>query len=197
MSRRGFGSVYRPKYRDKNTGEWKASPTWWISDSFRGVRHRESSNSTNRTDALKLLRKRLSEMGRGCLVGPDSERLTFRDMIVMLRDDTRCRATNLWIEQNAQSGIWRTFSVCLALWTLPRIKSPATSSLGKRCRLPQQRSPTSWPSSSGCLGSLSEPISWTDARIFRILRFTTFGRPSLTNPSSARSLVSCLKTYSP
>ncbi len=87
MKARGFGRVYQPSYRDRKSQQLKKSPTWWIQCSFRGVKHRESSHSINRMDAVKLLRRRLEEMGRGRLVGPEAEKLTFQDLAQMLVDD--------------------------------------------------------------------------------------------------------------
>jgi len=74
---RGFGRVYQ------------RGRIWWLQYSYRGHVHRESSGCSNRTDAVKLLRRRLEEMGRGRLIGPDAERLTFEDLAVMLLDDYR------------------------------------------------------------------------------------------------------------
>lgn len=64
----GTGSVYR------------RGNVWWIDYGFRGDRYRESSGSQRKGDAVKLLRKRMEEMGRGRLVGPDEERVTFADL---------------------------------------------------------------------------------------------------------------------
>jgi integrase len=89
MNRRGFGSVYRPKYRDRKTGEWKESPNWWIAYSFRGEKYREPANSTKHIDAVNLLRRRMEEMGRGRLVGPAAERVSFDDLKQMLEWDYR------------------------------------------------------------------------------------------------------------
>lgn len=80
MRTRGLGRVYQPTYRDRKTGQKKASPTWWIDYSHRGQKYRESSNSTKRMDAVRLLRRRLEEIGRGRLVGPKEERVTFEDL---------------------------------------------------------------------------------------------------------------------
>lgn len=66
--RRGLGSL---QLRSK---------TWWIGYSFRGKRFRESSKSGERRDAVRLLRRRLAEISRGRLVGPDEERVTFADL---------------------------------------------------------------------------------------------------------------------
>lgn len=53
---------------------------WWVGYSFRGKAYRESSRSTRRSDAAKLLRSRLAEIGQGRLIGPDAERLTFEEI---------------------------------------------------------------------------------------------------------------------
>ena len=60
---------------------------WWIQYSFRGTPHRESSESEKESEAKKLLRKRLGEMGQGRLVGPQAERTTFAHLAKMIRDD--------------------------------------------------------------------------------------------------------------
>src|SRR3972149_1459150 len=84
---RGLGRIFQPRYRERHTGEWRTSPTWWVQYSFRGEKKRESSQSANHRDAVKLLKKRLGEMGQGHLVGPDAERVTFADLKTLLLDD--------------------------------------------------------------------------------------------------------------
>lgn len=61
--------------------------TWWIQYHWRGQRYRETTGSTVRTDAIKLLRQRMAEMGKGQLRGPDLEKTTFADLVQMVRDD--------------------------------------------------------------------------------------------------------------
>ncbi len=56
MKRRGLGWVFQ------------RGSTWWIQYFFRGKRYRESSGSTVRMDAIKLLRRRMAEMGQGSSV---------------------------------------------------------------------------------------------------------------------------------
>jgi integrase len=68
-------------------GVFQRGKTFWIRYSYRGKKIRESSRSAQRSDAVKLLRRRLAEMGAGRLVGPDAERTTFEDLAVMLMDD--------------------------------------------------------------------------------------------------------------
>ncbi len=84
---RGLGLVYRPKYIDRETGERKTAATWWIQFSVRGVRYRESSRSTNRADAVRLLKHRLSEAAARKPVGIEVERTTFEDLVRILLDE--------------------------------------------------------------------------------------------------------------
>ena len=60
---------------------------WQIRYSYRGKRIEESSGSTRRADAVKLLRKRHGEIGAGRFIGPDAERTTFEDLAAMLEAD--------------------------------------------------------------------------------------------------------------
>ncbi len=59
MKIRGFGGVYRPTYKDKRTGKLKKSSIWWIQYYAHGKKKLENSHSRNRSDALKLLKKRV------------------------------------------------------------------------------------------------------------------------------------------
>ncbi len=72
---RGQGRVFR-------RGE-----LWWIAFSHRGREYRESSKSPNRTDATKLLRRRLGELGIGRFVGPSAERVTIGDLLDLVEAD--------------------------------------------------------------------------------------------------------------
>ncbi len=63
---RGLGRVFRPIVRGRPT------VIWWLDYSVRGVRHRESSDMTNKKEAQRLLRERLGNRETGKLVGrPD------------------------------------------------------------------------------------------------------------------------------
>jgi integrase len=68
-------------------GHYQRGGVWWIRYSYRGDKRRESSGSLNRADAVRLLKKRLGEMGRGRLIGPDAEHVTLTDLGKMLLDD--------------------------------------------------------------------------------------------------------------
>jgi integrase len=72
---RGTGTIFRRGSR------------WWVQYCYRGEVRRETSNSTSRADAVRLLKKRLAEMGSGRLLGPDPEKVTLADLRQMLVDD--------------------------------------------------------------------------------------------------------------
>ena len=78
---RGTGTVY------------KRGSRWWVQDYYRNEQRNESSGSTSRPDAVRLLKKRLAEMGSGRLVGPDPEKVTLADLRQMLVDDYGLKGT--------------------------------------------------------------------------------------------------------
>src|SRR5260370_2840445 len=71
---RGPGFVNHPVYLDKRTGERKTAATWWVQYSVRGKRFRESSGSSNRVDAVKLLKRRIGDASQGRTIGPQPEK---------------------------------------------------------------------------------------------------------------------------
>lgn len=87
MKTRGFGTVYRPQWRDRKTGEMKQSPRLWIAYMHRGKLIRESAHTTKESNAWKLLKKRHGEITAGKPVGPDVEKTSFEDMAAMLTND--------------------------------------------------------------------------------------------------------------
>lgn len=70
MSKAREGYVYKRK---------SGSPYWWVAYGFMGRDIRESSKSTVRSDAVKLLQKRLGEIREGKFT-PDGERVMFEDL---------------------------------------------------------------------------------------------------------------------
>jgi integrase len=84
---RGLGNVYQPTYRDQRTGERKKCTTWWLKYSVHGKPYRENAHSTNRVDAVKLLKLRIGQAGAGRPVAPHTERTTLNDLAQMLVDD--------------------------------------------------------------------------------------------------------------
>jgi integrase len=89
--------VFRPKYappgmtytQAREAGALRESALWWIEFHYRGKRHREPTASSNRMDAVRLLKKRLGESGHGKLISRDVDRTTFEDLAEMLINDYR------------------------------------------------------------------------------------------------------------
>ena len=75
MKRRGLGRVHL-RGRVYQIRYW-----------YRGHEYRESSGSEDEAVAHKLLKRRLRETGRPRFIGPSEERLTFEELIGMLRTD--------------------------------------------------------------------------------------------------------------
>ena len=86
---RGLGFVYQPVYIDKRTGERRTAATWWVQYSVRGKRFRESSGSSNRVEAVKLLKRRIGNASQGRTIGPQAEKTRFKQLTQMLIDDYR------------------------------------------------------------------------------------------------------------
>ena len=89
MNERGRGGVYQPAYRDKRSGELRRSAIWWIRVSSRGKKLRESSHSTRRADAVRLLNRRLGQMVQGRPIAPSVEKTTFSDLERMVLENYR------------------------------------------------------------------------------------------------------------
>jgi integrase len=67
---RGQGRVYRPK---------SAGNVWWLDYGVRGKRHRESSGTVSKRDAMELLRHRIGKRKDGTLSGRP-ERVTLAEL---------------------------------------------------------------------------------------------------------------------
>ncbi len=78
---KGLGSVYQQP----------GSRNWWIVYYVRGQRQRESSGSTNRADAVRLLKRRIAEAASGKPVGAQVERTTFSDLTTIISDEYRVK----------------------------------------------------------------------------------------------------------
>lgn len=63
-----MGSIYRPKWTDKD-GKVRESAVWWIKYYRAGKPYRESSKSTKEADAKRLLKRREGEISEGKLPG--------------------------------------------------------------------------------------------------------------------------------
>lgn len=78
----------RPRSRGRGLGRvYQRGAIWWVQYSHRGKAYRQSSESSKEMDAVRLLRRKLGEIGRGRLIGPDVEKTTFEDLAGMLTTD--------------------------------------------------------------------------------------------------------------
>ena len=86
----GVQSQPKSVKRVRGTGRlYQRGGTWWVQFRHMGRLYRESSGSSRQSKAVKLLNRRLGEIGQGRLVGPDVERTSFEDLAEMLFDDYR------------------------------------------------------------------------------------------------------------
>jgi integrase len=72
---RGLGGIY------------KRGPVYWIRYHHRGREYRESARSTDRPDAVRLLRQRLADLTHGRPSGPAEERVTFAEIAAAYIDE--------------------------------------------------------------------------------------------------------------
>ena len=79
----------KPKRRTKSTrgSVYERRGIWYIRFWFRGQEYRESSKSTRKRDAEKLLDRRRKEVLGGRLSGPDAQRVTFEHLVALIEQD--------------------------------------------------------------------------------------------------------------
>ncbi|MEX0804086.1 MAG: site-specific integrase [Candidatus Binatia bacterium] len=85
----GFGSIFRKSFKRKRADGSEyvyESPTWEIAYYHHGQELRESSGSSEEKDAIRLLKKRIQDLGRG-IVGTKEERVTFEQLTDDLKND--------------------------------------------------------------------------------------------------------------
>ena len=76
--------------RKKGDGSvFQRGAIWWVKYYRNGKPYRESSGSDKASDARKLLKKRVGEITLGCFIGPDSERVTIRELAEDYLNDYR------------------------------------------------------------------------------------------------------------
>lgn len=116
MSRRGQGSVFRPKYKGAD-GSVRESSIWWISYSVGGKKIRESSKTSVHREAVRLLHQRLAERGR-VTSRRDLEKVTFSDLAGLIVSDYKknrrrsiTRLHNSLEHLRRRFGDWRTVDI--------------------------------------------------------------------------------------
>jgi integrase len=68
---------------------------FWVQYYVRGKRYRETSGSTNRADAVRLLKRRTAEAGSGRPFGHDIEKTTLPELVEMVRNDYQANGRRL------------------------------------------------------------------------------------------------------
>src|SRR5215813_1237003 len=102
----GIGRIFKPRWTrrlEDGTKVSHESPFWWIAYYHRGKEYRESSESASETAALKLLRERVKDLGRG-RIGPVEEKITFDAMTEDLLNDYRVNAKRSLRSANLSVG---------------------------------------------------------------------------------------------
>jgi integrase len=89
MKTKGRGSVFRPKYKDRRTGELRESATWWIAfyqrEGGRSRQVRENTRNENKSDAVRLLNKRVGAVAEGKSVPTNPSKVRLSDLADMIR----------------------------------------------------------------------------------------------------------------
>ena len=105
---RGLGNVFQPKYVDKRAlakyladglspedarkQATRTCATWWIVYHVNGRRHAENAHTTNRADAVRLLKKKTGDAAIGLPVGPQLDRTTVNDLLAMVEADYKANS---------------------------------------------------------------------------------------------------------
>jgi integrase len=74
-----FGTIYKRKRRQPD-GIIVEFPTWWIQFYVDGKKVRQSAKTTDRKEALRLLKVRAADVAQGNFLGLGPERIRFRDL---------------------------------------------------------------------------------------------------------------------
>src|SRR5215813_1610050 len=82
----GSGTIYQ-RTKIGPDGKKQILRTWWLDYSCEGKRIRESSGTTDRAEARRLLQQRIGQIADGKFTGPAADRVTFEDLAEMLLTD--------------------------------------------------------------------------------------------------------------
>ncbi len=82
-----MGMVYRRKKRDPTTGEKVERGPWWIKYYRDGRPFFESTRTTDKGEARRMLKEREGQVAGGQHYGPQVARTTFEDLVAGIRQD--------------------------------------------------------------------------------------------------------------
>lgn len=89
----GAGHVYRPTYRAAD-GSTREQKIWWLAFWHGGRLVRESAQTESKTEAEKLLRRRMVARDAGLYAGPDARKTTLADLRKILEDNYGANGRN-------------------------------------------------------------------------------------------------------
>jgi integrase len=82
-----MGMLYRRKKRDPATGLYVEQGPWWMKFYDHGRPFRESTGTTDKTEAKRRLKEREGQVAAGLHQGPQVERTKFEDLVAGIRQD--------------------------------------------------------------------------------------------------------------
>lgn len=95
---------------------WLRGRIWCLRYRVNGREHRESSQSTSRRQAEKLLARRQAQLAIGHLTASDAKRVTFTDLAQMIREDYKVRGRRSTVTlQGSLQNLEAFFGACRAL----------------------------------------------------------------------------------
>ena len=81
-----MGSIYRPKYKDRN-GQERESSVWWIQYFSRGRRLRESTDTEDFADAKQILKQREGDATKGRVTKSMEHKVLFSELATLVEKD--------------------------------------------------------------------------------------------------------------
>ncbi len=77
---------------------------WWIAYSVRGKKRRESTGTTKRSEAAKVLQARLTAQREGRANSTSAERVTFADLREILKTSYELKSNRSWVRAASSVG---------------------------------------------------------------------------------------------
>jgi integrase len=81
-----MGSIYRPKYKDRN-GQKRQSSVWWVQYYSRGRKIRESTDTEDFGDAKEYLKRREGDATRGRITKSMERKVLFSELAELVEKD--------------------------------------------------------------------------------------------------------------
>jgi len=81
-----MGSIYRPKYTDRN-GDKRESAVWWIQYYSHGRKVRESTDTTDHVEAKETLKRKEGDATKGRRTQSTERKVLFSELAQLVEDD--------------------------------------------------------------------------------------------------------------